>query len=330
MKNREDDFNSGYIVDRRKFASTLLGGAALSLGANLKMPGNAQAAAAGSSLDFQNPEDSLRAYVKLIGDLSGEPVIGTYYGHVFGVVGKDTLKPLFGFHGFGLGRFLEQPDGSFRQLWKEVGYYKDIETGAILQTWENPYTNEKVEPLPVQNDKVNFVLTTKTPQLPEVPGLDFVFGNYGQGDDFVIPWMIDRSGDWASCLYDVHGSRPNHLPPSDWPRASSGEFMRVSECFQYGGALSQIENPDVSSVRQVGGWQRIADWLPWMLNGQKDGHLFYRCVTRNLDRIEELPQDILDHTEKNFPDFLEPPTEWSFENVSSFDVYKRERKPILD
>ncbi|MCU0757613.1 MAG: DUF1838 domain-containing protein [Steroidobacteraceae bacterium] len=278
-------------------------------------------------IDFDDATANLDAYVKLVGDVGGKDVVGAFSGHVFGVVESRILRPLFGFEGFGIGRYERQPDGSYRNIWREVGYYKDIESGRILERWPNPYSDETVDVLHVQNDPVNLVVTNQVPQFPPKPGLEFRFGNYGRDQAFILPWLVDRAGDWASCMYDVHGRRPNPLPPAQWPRESSGEFLRVSETFQMGGPLSQLEDPEVTSVRQVGGWQRIADWLPWMLMDQRPGHLFYRCVTRKYGRVEDLPRHVLDYTERHFPQFLKAPDGWVAKNVSSFDVYKAQRKP---
>lgn len=310
-------------LGRRAFAKAGLGGAAaLGLGA-----GAAQAEPKRVPLDITSPDATLDAFIKLIGDTSGKPVIGMYSGHVFGNVEGERLKPLFGFEGFGIGRFERQSDGSFRQLWREVGVYRDIDTGEIMRMWKNPYSGETVEILDVQNDPVNAVWKTTTPEIPPMPGLDFLFGNYGQGNRMVLPWLIDRQGDWASLMYDVHGIRPNSLDPNVWKRESSGPRFRVTECFQYGGKLSEIENPEITSVIFTGGWQRVADWLPWMLMDQRPGHLFYRAVTRKLTMVEQLPADLLAYARQNYPVFLTPPTDWTLKTVSSFDVYKQKRKP---
>ncbi|MEL7030446.1 MAG: DUF1838 family protein, partial [Pseudomonadota bacterium] len=76
----------------------------------------------------------------------------------------------------------------------------------------------------------------------------------------------------------------------------------------------------------VGGWQRIANWLPWMLMGQAQGHLFYRAHTKALTGVEEIPADIRAYAEKNYPKYFEAPTEWVTPNVSSFEVYARDAK----
>ena len=313
---------------RRALGALAAGGLGAGLGGSL---GSAEATAATprrrQPIDFGNPQDNLQAYIKLIGDTTGRNVVGHYSGHVFAVIEGQIVKPLFGFEGFGTGRYEPQPDGSFRNIWREVAYYKDLASNAILEQWQNPWSGETVDVLPVQNDPVNFVLTDRVPQIPIREGLEFQFGNYGRGDAFVLPWMVDRAGDWAEIMYDVHGRRPNPLPPEQWPRESSGPRLRTSEFFQMGARLSELEDPEVTSAFQVGGWQRIADWLPWMVMDQRPGHLFYRAVTRKHARVEDLPRPIVDYTERHFPKFLTPPDQWEAKNVSSFDVYKALRKP---
>jgi len=61
--------------------------------------------------------------------------------------------------------------------------------------------------------------------------------------------------------------------------------------------------------------------------GQSPGHLFYRSHTLKLTRVEELPRDILEYTEKNYPKYLTAPTEWKEPNVSSFEMFAKDRKP---
>lgn len=314
---------------RRIVGQSLIAGA-LGVGA-LGSIGSAKAhkgrASGDPGFDIHDPGANLNMLIKLLGDTSGAPVVGWYNGHVFGVRGDEKVRPLFGFEGFGTGRFEQQEDGSYRQIWREVAVYRDIETGEILAEWLNPYTGEVVEPLDVQNDPVNQMWRTVTPELPPIPDLDFTFGNYGHGGDMVLPWTIDIVGDWASVNYDVIGRRRSQLDPEVWKRESPGPFARVMECFQYGGTLSELNDPEVTSVRFAGGWQRLADWLPWMLMDQADGHLFYRATTRQLENVEHLPADLLAHAKMHYPEFLIPPTEWSFETESSFDVYKRKRTP---
>ena len=41
----------------------------------------------------------------------------------------------------------------------EIVFYRDLETGKILETWRNPYTNEDVRVVPIANDPFNFTIS---------------------------------------------------------------------------------------------------------------------------------------------------------------------------
>jgi hypothetical protein len=88
-----------------------------------------------------------------------------------------------------------------------------------------------------------------------------------------------------------------------------------------------LTDKSLPSIKTYGSWNRVAAWLPWMLMGQSPGHLFYRSHTLKLERVEDLPKDILAYTEKRFPKYLTAPTEWQSPNVSSFEMFAKDRKP---
>lgn len=319
----------GLGLSRRSFGIGSLGGI-LGGGAAMVSAGLGPAAAAqarGDIFDFSRAEHNLEAYIKIIGDLVGKPVIGMFNGHVFAVRDDRKLEAMFGFQGFGTGRYERQNDGTFHQMWHEIGVYRDLVSGRILQEWKNPLSGETVEVLDVQNDPVNMVLSTTLPDFPSIPDLDFAFGNYGHDKEFILPWFLNRSGNTASVSYDVHGVLPNRLDPKIWPRESTGRLARVSEMFQYTVPLNELMDPERSQVSYTGGWQRVAGWLPWMLMDGAPGHLMYRAVTFKLASLDELPADLRKYAEDNYPQFLTAPTQWTNETISSFDVYKKLRKP---
>lgn len=290
-------------------------------------------ALADGSLDFESPEDNLKAMIKMSSSLQDREVTYGYYsGHVFGVVGDDYPKALFRVEGFGLGWTERQDDGSYKQAWKEIGLYRDLVTGKVLDRWHNPYLDEVVEPLHIQNERVNSVLATSFAKMFKIPpdsGIDVEFPHYTQPTDntlpYLLPWQI--VGDMASVWMDFRGTLPNPLDPNVWVRESTGERIRIAEFFQYTSKLADLKNEDMPNVPHTGSWVRIAAWLPWMLMGRHDGHLFYRASTKKLSGLHELPADTLSYVEKNLLTFLEPPTEWKLPNESSWEVYKKTREP---
>jgi hypothetical protein len=322
------------LISRR----TMMAGASV-LGAGLAaVPMGAQAAPPRWVPDFTDPKQNLKAYVKLTTRLDGKPVVGWYGGVVFAVLGAtEILKPLFRLEGFGTGLSVPQPDGTFRYSWKEVGLYQDLKSGEIIEDWYNPFIDEKVSVLHIQNTAAaNGILADRYPDmarfapLGEPGSLQMEFPNYPRMDDpgrpFVLPW--DVVGDTVNVWNDVRARVKNVLDPNIYVRESTGTHIRVMESFQYTGSMQELTDESLPGAAYTGAWNRIAPWLPWMLMGQRPGHMFYRCATKKLDRFEQLPRGILAYAEKNLPQFLDYNTPWRLPSESSYEVYKKLRKPV--
>ena len=108
--------------------------------------------------DWMNPMDNLEAYFKLTNSLKDRDwVHGWYSGLVFGMLPNNTPDALFGLEGFGLGYTVRQENGAFASFWKEVGFYKDLRTNEIIETWDNPYTGETNKVMHIHNRMVKGV-----------------------------------------------------------------------------------------------------------------------------------------------------------------------------
>ena len=107
--------------------------------------------------DPRNPVHNMNAFVRLLGDSSGErDAVNWYKGAIFSVIGDDAANQhLLGFEGFSVCRTVPQADGTFMNLQREVLYYTDRFTGEILDRWTNPFTEEEVNVVHVYNDPVN-------------------------------------------------------------------------------------------------------------------------------------------------------------------------------
>lgn len=271
--------------------------------------------------DLSDPQDNVYAWIKLDGSLEdGKATLGMWDGVVLSVWGQqETIKPLFGFKGFGYSRWFNNGDGTFTKLHKEVGFYSDLATGKIIDTWANPYLDgEVVKVWPVANDPVNIVFKP------------VIEGGYDQSykREFTLPWYT-HDDKWISTSLDVNLRWPNILDKATWPREHTGEWIRVAEYFQLHAERAALMDPDVPDVAPTGGWQRVGDYLPWMLMEERPGHLLYRANTVKLPGgVDQLPKEIRDAAEKDFPEYLEPPKVWTEPNVSSFEVYKREANPV--
>ena len=153
----------------RRWHSAVLAAVAAALAA-LVLPAIALAEKMPMRLD--DPEWNRDAFARLTGNLDfGEVKYGWYGGTVMGMRDNEPLRPLFGFEGFSVTRLVDNGDGSYQKLLRETVYYTDLETGEVLETWMNPYTEEEVRVVPVTNDPFNIVIEKWYPAGPTYGGL---------------------------------------------------------------------------------------------------------------------------------------------------------------
>ncbi len=230
---------------------------------------------------LDTPRGMLDTYIRMTGDTSGKPYIGCYSGHLFAVQPNDIVEPLCGFTGFGLGWDRPQANGDYHHAWKEVGYYTDLRGGEILEQWRNPLNGELCDVMHIHNRSVNMKLTTTVNLPPPGSNRKIGYSNFPQLDNPVHPYGLPYAilDDQLSIFYDGRGYVPSPLDPKTRVRESAGAMMSVAEFFMLTSRKSEALNPKVTSAACTGSWTRIGPWLPWMLLGQRPGHLFYRSAT---------------------------------------------------
>lgn len=304
----------------------LAAGGAL-LGACASPSGSGESAAPRrEAVDFADPRQSLRSFIKLTGDLDpSKETAGWFGGMIFADTRRDRpLKPIVGVEGFGVVRTEEQPDGSFRVFNRECAFYKDVKTGEYLDIWTNPFTKEECEVFPIQNMTVNAHLIVS-----EKVGTAIEMDFDGNVMEVPLPLGWDVFDDKLLSNFEVHTAFPNELKPDKWPRESSGPVIRIAEIFQRIARLSDVENAEITSADFSGVWTRVGPWLPWMLQGQADGSLLYRTFMTKNGSVDKLPRKLVDHAEQRLPEFFQaPPSDtWGGKNDSSFSVYAALNEP---
>lgn len=118
------------------------------------LPAPSPAAGKARHVDLDDPVQRLEAYIRANGDTSGKPVVSHGTGTVYGYVPGEKPRPLFGLEVVGVSRY-QKIEGGYLRLHREIGYYTDLATGAVIKRWFNPWLQREVDVIPIQNDPVN-------------------------------------------------------------------------------------------------------------------------------------------------------------------------------
>jgi len=92
-----------------------------------------------------SPRDNLYAFGKTWGTFGEDPLVSTFHGAMYASVGTSRLQPLFGYAGTGITKVRFVGDGPAERLQmrgKETGFFYDLRTGEVIETWDNPFTGE--------------------------------------------------------------------------------------------------------------------------------------------------------------------------------------------
>jgi Protein of unknown function (DUF1838) len=307
-------------------------------------------------LDLRDARDNLYAFGKLWGSFDdATPTLGVFHGAMYGSVGDERLRPLFGYAGTGVTkcRLLDGPDGlaggRLQMRGKETGFFYDLVSGEILDSWANPWTGETVEVFPFLNDQIGGELGLTMPRLVvgdasgehagvmNDVGEDGGAGQAPVGDaadeapetPFLLPWQV--YGDEVLLEWDYAHRYPNPVDPARWPRSSTGPWVNPSEHFVIYTSLDELSDRSRPSAHFRAGFSRVSPWWPWMrmggsgVSGVMTGRLFSRTARRGR---ADLPPALLARIERDCPDFLELPTDWDLGPIlSSWEAYARDTPP---
>lgn len=269
--------------------------------------GMGAAAATEMTLNLDDPEDNLKALIKLQADLSGQDAIGGFGGEVWGWVPGEGNRRLFRSYGIGASH-VERVENGWRFYHREVMYYLDPDTGEIINDWVNPYTGKRVEVMHILNDPVHRFYAIS-------------------GGPFSAPWAYTVVGDDIVFRISVFAFRDSVMSRADYPLHSANDKYQASELWMMNGRVSEIMNPDITSASCVTSWARVGQWLPFMEMGNRPGIMVYHSdAYKLLGGLDDIPTNIRKYTEKHHPKYLESPQTWQSMqlNESQLTVSKRE------
>ncbi len=316
------------LMTSRRDALMGLGGAAIAGTVGLMLPQTASAQ--NGKLNLGDPKDNLYAFGKIWGGY-GEPVIGGYHGMMYGRISNKRMIPVFGYAGTGVTLCEYDPEGFLSIRSRETAFFTDLRTGEVLETWDNPFTEETVEVYHFYNHMNAGRIGTQMPRFDlgtkdDVPTLmneGTVFPDENGEVPFLMPFQ--RFGDDLLLEWDYTHDYTNPVKPEGWPKASVGPRISPSEHFTFNMNYDQLVDRDVPSSRFIAGFARQSNFWPWMRmggSGFEDGILFARMFShKGLQGTGDVFPQVLAYMEKHAPEFLELPDDMT-EHAKRLDVTK--------
>ena len=177
----------------------------------------------------------------------------------------------------------------FRQVSRELMFYLDPATHAVLKTWTNPWTGKTVDVVQVANDPVNM----RAPLFPkDRDGKPFDLGARVEGGRVFLPTEVPR-------FY------PNPLG-GDY-QAFAGNQYHAMEIFDFTADARDLLDAGRPRADAAVAWVRLSPWLPWMEMGSRGGVLVFNATGGTVAGIAALPAVIREQIATAYPGYAAPP-----------------------
>jgi hypothetical protein len=237
--------------------------------------------------------EQVQAYRKILCSTNdGEASYYEWSGDVFSRVPGEKDRKLFRVAGMNVrqcGTVEDKEKGEgFRLVTREIMVYLDVQTGEVLDTWENPFTGETVEVVHVENDPVN-----------QPPIHAIAWG----GRPLALPFSSRGNHWWMTLTFPLFYENELGGPYQEYV----GGMYQATEMFNYMGDIDDLVDANKTTTTVKVGWARISQWLPWMKMGDRAGHLYFHAAGVKLDNYQQMSALLREEISKNYPLYDEPP-----------------------
>lgn len=248
--------------------------------------------------------EDYKAYFRIISDFGGQSTFRYNYGKILYAPGPMRRADDFlEYVSLKQDRSRRLPNGDFQHAYKGMILFNEVETGRILDEFDNPYTKETVKVKHFTTSGGSIVYTPRGPYLLR------------PGADPSVPPKISSgmtNFDWAGTGDDIWLTYPERSEYSD----KSGKVIGVDNTmFRYQVSLAQLRDTSITNVDTVMSWQAETGPWPWMKMDRLPGHLLFGGMGGKYPSLGHLPENYVKGAEKRFPRFLSEPIDWSSFNL---------------
>lgn len=241
------------------------------------------------TIDFSDPQQRLRAKVKVSGTLAGGPVHTFLRLHIYGYANEGNLVPFFSMNNYACNVWRKLDSGNYAVKVYESGVYTKFDSHEPITEWMNPFTKELREvhqfrsgPLNVEFGPDGLIAGPETTVKPK-------------------PMMNEIIED--TLIFSTQSSFlfPSPFQPDAYPKESAGKLFYWDSHYAYMSPLAAVADPDVASAPSNIALNNLVSWSPWMGMSQKAGRTYGRGAGRKISGPAALPKAVRESLEKFTP-----------------------------
>lgn len=263
---------------KRRVALGLFGGAA-ALGGVQGFPTiiGSRPSRAAAMLDPNKPQDLYTIHRKLNFTFDDRPIFWFINAVRMGL--KDyEFTPFWNMHVGMISKVRDIDDWTYESSFLSTIFYSDLETGKLLETWQNPYTGQtrEVKQPSVARIKRKHGLKGVISEPRERAGSGAVSRNEQIGPAWVVNDDVWCNGDLV-----VKAETPNDLDMT----------IHVNDWSTYHGSISEVSNPEVKSASATHTFNDINTFNhPWIGMMGVTANSVSRGVGRKSHTLDGMPE----------------------------------------
>ncbi len=235
-----------------------------------------------ASLSINTPEENLRSVIRMTGSLDPVDTPWWYNGTMYAIVGEEQPIPIMKFEGMEIYWMRKISDAEYELTGNTVTFFRDIETHAFLETWQNPFTGKTVEVKDaVQGGGKGRGFSYATNGIRPMSFKDKIASSPLQ-----LEWSYARDTLW------MHNQTvyPPGMPP---PRAQRQTMFAP---------INDFVDDSVRSLPSVFSSTVFMPWLKWMDMGERPGHVVWHASGAKLRSLDDLPAEYRARAESEYGD----------------------------
>ncbi len=244
-----------------------------------------------------DPRTSSEGQIKLLAALDGSPAYWTYSGLIYAVLPGRHPQPILALSGGQASRVTRRTDGSYIATGSILTFFRDVNTGAFLDSFDNPLTHkrDRVEPN---------ILTGGHIVYPADGGSASAEGQIMAAT--VAPDGFKRS-DPAKPLgvvrWSVIGPSVMLMTDRSWSVATQPQLEAQTQI----GDRAAFFDRKVLKMHASFTATTIMPWMTWMDMGETPGHLMWHSSGEKVFSVEEVPADYRAHAGSKLDVLTTPP-----------------------